>query len=255
MNNETNSRASIVRKLCGERGIDLSTLHRVNTGVYGKSKDLIYGELLGGVILLPKSLGLRIKTLNEVMGNGEHDNSIENHIPVYSGPTNNMRVAILPERFVLELTPKCCNQIVDWAAGEPCLVIPTEDTPPELIRGLHMTGDNFTILPTDTDRHELMLKSKEALFSTVDVLAIEAIWHKKQFTFMKEGGRHDVGPFRLLNVLLANKVSSRSERLNNLLNSEFGGFFLPSKHGLTELKSFLTYYEDNHGKFTSPYRT
>lgn len=255
LNDVTNNRASVFSQVCGKRGIELSTSHRVNTGVYGKGKDLIYGELLGGVILLPKSLGLRIRTLNEVMDNMEHDDFIKDLIPVHQETTNNAKVVVLPERFVLEMTPKCCNQIVDWAAGEPCFVIPMGDTPPELIAGLHKTGDNFTILSTNTDRHALMVRSKEAMFSTVDALGIVAVWYNKPFSFLKEGGKHDFGPFRLINILLANDLTNRRIRLNNLLNSELGGFFLPTKNGINELNKFLDYYEDRHGKFTNTHRT
>ena len=196
-----------------------------------------------------------MKTLNAALNDNQHNGEIVNYLSVSRIPDNGMKLVVLPERLVLELTKKCCNQIVDWAAGEPCLVIPKDDTPPELIQGLHKTGDNFTILPVDTDKSDLLVKSKEVLCSTVDGLAIEAIWHNKPISFMIEGRSHDIGPFRLLNILLSNNMGIRRQRLNNFLNSEFGGFFLPGKHGLTELRTFLAKHEDNHERFTNPHRS
>jgi len=255
LNTTTSNRYNTFAAICDERNVELIADHKSNTGISRKSNALIIGELLGGIILLPQLLGLRLKNLNAALNDNSHGNSIGELIPEADLPDNGMKLMVMPELLVLEITPKCCNQIVDWADGEPCLVIPKDDTPPELIQALHATGDNFTILPVDSDKSDLLRRSKEVLCSTVDGLAIEAIWYNKPLSFMIEGRSHDVGPFRLLNILLSNDCENRHKRLNNFLNSEFGGFFLPGKQGLTELRTFLAKHEDNHERFTNPHRS
>ena len=239
---------------CGKNDIRLCTNHKANTGYYHNSKDLLYGEVLGGVMLLPKLLGLRIKFLTTALNNYQCEKIIDNHLPQVDVSDNGIKLVVLPELDVLVRTLNCCNQIADWVKGKPCHLIPRDDTPPELIKGLQHTGDNFTILPPNVDRFALFKKYKQVLVNTTDELAIEAIWYNKPFSFMKEGGSHDMGTFRLLNILLANDIPNRRARLHNLLNSELSGFFLPGRDGLPALQEFLVKYKDNYERFTHPYR-
>jgi len=253
LNTVKRSNFKAIEQVCAEHGVRLVANHKANTGVYGKEKALIYGEVLGGFILIPFSVGHRIKHLNEVLDTPS-GSGLEKFLPQQMEPPRNNKLIVLSELLVLERTPKCCNQLVDWARGEPCQVILAEDTPPELVYGMRATGDNFTFLPHTVDKSEHLRNAKSILCSTDSGMALEALWYHKELSFMKEGKPHDIGPFRLINVLLANKASVRRKRLVNFLNAKSGGFFLPGKDGLTELRTFLISYEDNHEKFTNAHR-
>lgn len=246
---------SVLTGICQERGITLVDDLRVNTSNYGNGKDLVFGELLGGVILLPKQIDLRLDFINRGVKDAEAPDTIEKFVPRMGGYSQGYKVVFLPELFVLSFTDTPCNQIVDWARGEKCLVVPTEDTPSEFIQALHNTGDNFTILPTDSDRRTLISNAREVMCSTVGNESMVSWWLQKPFSFMKEGRPHDVGPFRLLNIVLSNDVANREQRLRNFLNSQYGGFLIPSRDGLTKLHDFLTYYEEHYEKSTYAHRT
>lgn len=240
-----------IRQECDNRGIEILTNHRVNTGNYGKGKHLIVDEFLGGVLVLPKQMSLRMTFLQKALNDIPDTDNTKLRLPSDRLQVEDTcKLIILPELHILELIDSCCNVIVDWARGDKCLVLPREDSPELLLTNMLGVGDNFIVLPVGIDETTLIKNAKEVLCSTVSKASLIADLNGIPFSFMKEGRPHDVGVFRLLNILLANDISTRKQRLVNFINSKYSGLFLPGRDGPTELRNYLEYYEENYEKST-----
>jgi hypothetical protein len=258
LNTDTGNRNiyNAIKTECEKRNIELVDSQLVNTGLYRSGKLLICTELLGGVFIIPTQLHLRMKFLMTSLADESSDENIASYLPKkITLSEDSCKLIILPELSVLNITTACCNQLVDWANGEKCLVLPMHDTPIALLRAMEATGNNFTILPTDSDKTSLILNATDVFCSTVSSAGIEAILLGRPFSFMKEDLPHDIGAFRLLNILLANHPSTRTQRLMNFINSERTGLFLPGRDGPGKLLTHLKYYEENYEKITHSHST
>jgi hypothetical protein len=255
-NNGNRNVYNAIKAECENRDIELVYSQLANTGIYENGKRLICTELLGGIFIIPTQLTLRMKFLMTSLADDLSSKSIAKYLPKKIVLSEDAcKLIILPELSVLEITASCCVQLVDWAKGEKCLVLPMHDTPDALLRGMEATGNNFTILPIDSDKTSLLLNATDVFCSTVSEAGIEATLLGKPFSFMKEGRPHDIGAFRLLNILLANNPSTRTQRLMNFINSKSTGLFLPGRDGPEELRTYLKYYEENYEKITYSHST
>lgn len=240
-----------IKAECDRRGIELITNHKANTGIYAKEKQLICDSVMGGIILLPVQLAQRMTFLQRALDDTSSLSRADDYLATQPELEDTAcKLIVLPELSVLEITNNCCGHLVDWARGAKCLVLPKQDTPPALLQGMKATGDNFTILPIDSDESVLIKNATEVFCSTVSGAAIECIWLGKEFSYMKEGRPHDIGAFRLLNVMLASNVSTRQQRIRNFLSSTHSGLFLPGRDGPETLRTYLKYYEENYEKAT-----